>query len=223
MKAQNKRLFILIILLLVLTMTACNSSEGISANTEQDELVSGEELGFLTSFENLDDWKFYSAYDLDDYEVGNSPLGISISMNHPDDIITAYLNFWYSDVSINTYMIFSEGDADLTFEVVCRSYNDSEYIFAFDMQQYYYVWYYELDAEEYMELDKGQSEFSNVNGANSILVDCIGNRLDFTINGAKVSSIFDDKLEGGYVGFAVETYGEGTALVYFSYFDAYSR
>jgi len=225
MKKHNRNKVVMFVLVIVLTMAACDFALGNDTETDiNDDSQIADESDYYTEFEDMDDWLFYSVYDLEDYLLEADADGLSISIVHPDDIISSYLDFWYTDVTISTYTDFAEGDADLTYELICRSSDVGEYVFAFDLLGFYYVWMYDVGNEEYTELDKGESESINsVSGENAMTVSCIGDNLDFSINNTLVSSIVDDTLKEGQVGLAVETFGEGTVKVHFAFFNVYSE
>jgi hypothetical protein len=230
MTTHNKNRVLIFILVLALTMVACstllgNDSEAnISDDVQIDDIQLDDEPDYYTDFEDVDDWMFYYVFDLDDYSLETGSNGLSISIVNPDDIIFAYLDDWYTDVTVTTGTEFVEGDADLTYEVMCRSNDIGEYTFAFDMLGFYYVWYYDVGNDEYTELDSGETDSINiVSGLNEMLVSCIGDNLDFSINGELVSSIVDDTLTEGQVGLAVATYGEGTVKVRFTFFNVFSE
>jgi hypothetical protein len=225
MKKHNRNKVVMFVLVIVLTMAACDFALGNDTETDiNDDSLITDESDIYTEFEDMDDWLFYSLYDLDDYMLEADANGLLISIVHPDDLISAYLDLWFTDVTVSTSTDFVEGDADLTYELICRSSDVGEYIFAFDLLGYYYVWYYDAVAEEITELDEGESGSINTDsGLNAMTISCIGENLDFSINNELVSSIVDDTLTEGQVGLAVETYGEGTVKVHFAFFNVFSE
>ena len=58
---------------------------------------------------------------------------LSIQLINPSDYIYSYLDYWYQDVTVSSIFEFVEGGDELTVELLCRSNDAGEYIFAFDI------------------------------------------------------------------------------------------
>ena len=218
MEIGNKNKLIIFIALIILTTIACSTLTG---NNESNISI-GQGQEYYTDFSDIDDWNIYSAYDEVFYALEATGDGLLISLVNPEDLIYGYLEDEYSNVIINAGFEMVEGDADITFEVICRSNDDGEYIFAFDLLGYYYVWYYNIANEEYEEIDFDDTSAID-DQYNEVSVSCIGDELDFYINGSLVSSIVDDKSQSGFVGFAIETYDEYTAEIVINHFEIFEE
>lgn len=223
MSKLNRKTKFFLIVALSLILIACSVFSGNNNNANGND-VSAIQPDYRTEFDDWVEWDMYVGFEEEDYDLTSTSNGLTFSLINPEDIFYGYLDPYYSDVTIGASFEFVDGDADITLELVCRSNDDGEYIFAFDYLDFYYVWYYDKVTKEYSEIETGETNAANTNSrANEIQVDCIGDTFDFYINGDLITSLVDDRISSGQVGFAVETYDELTARVNFNYFEIYEK
>ncbi len=187
-----------------------------------DSIPEGEAPGsdFYTEFDTYDEWGFYGRYDEENYDVKSTSSGLSVSLINPDDIFFSYLRSWYFDVSISSSVEYVEGEANVITSLMCRSNTTGEYIFSINSLGNFLAIYYDVETGEYYEMDGGTIDEADFDKRSfEMTIDCIGENLDFYIDGELISSVVDNLLGGGIVGFSLESYDDLTANIIFNSMD----
>ncbi|MBI9048865.1 MAG: hypothetical protein JEZ00_05585 [Anaerolineaceae bacterium] len=208
---QKKWLYILLTFTIGISTMACLSSsitsdatEDSAAEPKQQVLLEEDFSKDNTGWDIYEDETISMAYENDMYVVVDQD---------PQFYAYGYANKNFADTSIEVESTLLSGPMDVESGIICRSSYDNFYFGIVSIDGYYGIVKAIGDDFSLIQMDSmpANSAINQGNEMNKIRFDCIGNSLSLYVNGELLTSVTDDELTDGDIGFIVGTYDEGGA------------
>ena len=207
---MSKRIFLLVILISALSLACMVSTSGIRA------LQSGSVL-FKDDFSSPT-----SGWDRereDDYLMDYADDSYRIFIAAEDVTVWSSPGLVFDDVVVEVDASRLEGPNDNNFGLICRSDNEigSFYFFSISSDGYYTIGKVKggeqvLLADEVMQTSEVVRKGS---AKNHLRAECVGDRLSFYVNGARIVEVYDSEFISGNVGLTAGSFE--TPGVYISF------
>ena len=205
---KNKCVLFVLTLIIGMTMLACSTSDlssgGSDGESSSKELFDDDFSSSKSGWDIYEDEDMITGYENDMYVVQN---------NVPQYYTYAYANKNLTNTSIVVESTLLSGPMDVESGLICRSDYESFYYAVVSIDGYYGIAKAIGEDFDYIQMDAMyQNAAINLgNETNTIRFDCIGNELTLYVNGELLTSVTDDTLTSGDIGFIVGTYDEGGA------------
>ena len=207
---KNKWILITLTMMIGITMLACSASDLMSDSNNGSESSNSKVL-FDDDFSNSNTgWDIYEDADM---MTGYENDMFVVLNNVPQYYTYAYANKNLTDTSIVVESTLLSGPMDVESGLICRSNYENFYYAIVSIDGYYGIAKAAGEDFDYIQMDAmyQNSSINLGNETNTIRFDCIGNELTLYVNGELLTSVTDDTLTSGDIGFVVGTYDEGGA------------
>ena len=200
---KNKGLILLFTIVIGISMLACSISS-LTSDTNSNVLFSDDFSNSKTGWDEYQDSEMMTGYDNGMYVVLNDV---------PQYYTYAYANKNLTDTSVEVESTLISGPMDVESGIICRSNGDNFYYGIVSIDGYYGIAKAIGDDFSYIQADSmySNSAINLGNETNKIRFDCVGNTLTLYVNGELLTSVTDNDLSSGDIGFIVGTYDEGGA------------
>ena len=190
-------------------------------NKNFEEIPSGTVL-FSDSFEDAESgWRTYANNgSFVTYQAG----GLRFFVDQ------ANLDFWsspglkFDNVRIETEAIKIDGPDNNTFGVLCRMQDEANF-YAFVLSSDGYAGIYKVVEGVYQLLNSSSMEFSTAiyqgEAINYLSANCVGNQLQFDINGETLFSVTDEQFQSGDVGLIAGSFEDPAVNIFFDNFTVF--
>jgi hypothetical protein len=204
---KNKWLLFVLTVVIGISVLACSTSSLLPSGEDSES----SKVLFTDDFSNAKSgWDIYEDSDM---MTGYENDMFVVFNNVPQYYSYAYANKNLTDTSIEVDSTLLSGPMDVESGIICRSNYDNFYYAIVSIDGYYGIAKAIGEDFSYIQMDSMlyNSSINLGNETNKIRFDCIGNTLSLYVNGQLLTSVTDDELTSGDIGFIVGTYDEAGA------------